>query len=266
MSTKRVQTGICLLGVAIALILKAPSGLFMGILTLLTGMCAFEWRYLLQPSISKYRRLLYSALTLLIISWIMAMARAHRFDLHWFQVMAVGLPCLAFIECLLPTPPLGKRSLFLGYMIGWLLFINFFWSIQLFDSMPFGRERLLASLSIMWLADMGAYWVGTKRGRHKLAPRISPGKSWEGVLGAFGLPFIGLMLAYALGWQGAGITQWWLIILVLVPVGIVGDLYESVYKRASKLKDSGTLLPGHGGILDRLDALLLTLPVSTLFL
>ncbi len=264
MFTKRARTGICLLVAVVVLILQASSGLFIGVLTLLTGMCAFEWRYLLQPSISKYRRFLYSVLTVLILSWVMAMVRAHRFDIHWFQILAVGLPCLALIECLLPTPPLGKRSLFLGYMIGWLLFINFFWGVQHFDQMAFGRERLLATLSIVCLADIGAYWVGTKWGHHKLAPRISPGKSWEGVIGALGLPFIGLMLAYALGWQGAGVTRWWLFILVLVPLGIVGDLYESVYKRASHLKDSGTLLPGHGGLLDRLDALLFTIPISLL--
>ena len=129
-------------------------------------------------------------------------------------------------------------------------------------------EFNLFSISIICLSDSGAYFMGRWIGKHKLAPQISPGKTWEGVLGAFLAPTLALGIASLFHWSGAGLSllQWFIISLVLVPVGIMGDLYESCYKRASGLKDSGTLLPGHGGLLDRLDALLFAMPCFVLLL
>jgi phosphatidate cytidylyltransferase len=125
-------------------------------------------------------------------------------------------------------------------------------------------SEILAVLVLVWIADTAAYFVGRAFGRHKLAPSISPGKTWEGAAGgAAGA------LAYAtfLGifWGKA----WWgylLIAAVLAVLSIVGDLFESAAKRQAGVKDSGTLLPGHGGIMDRIDSATATLPVSALLL
>jgi phosphatidate cytidylyltransferase len=131
---------------------------------------------------------------------------------------------------------------------------------------------LLAVLGTVWISDSAAYFVGRRFGRHKLAPVISPGKTWEGVAGA--LVAVGL---YAFAWAGLGAPRnpWvggtgaaaaWLlpILLGLAIVGIIGDLFESLIKRQAGVKDSGTLLPGHGGILDRIDAPLAMLPLAVL--
>ncbi len=139
-----------------------------------------------------------------------------------------------------------------------------------------GPTFLLSVLLIVWLADSGAYFAGKRFGRHKLAPLISPGKTWEGVLGGWLLVLaIAAVVAGtsrlfgALPWaleidsvnRGLGLLA---VLTLLVGVGVVGDLFESLMKRQAGFKDSSMLLPGHGGVLDRLDALLpmLTLAVG----
>ena len=119
---------------------------------------------------------------------------------------------------------------------------------------------LLAVLGTVWISDSAAYFVGRRFGRRKLAPSISPGKTWEGVAGA--LVAVGL---YALAWAGLGAPGWILpVLLGLAVVGMIGDLFESLIKRQAGVKDSGTLLPGHGGILDRIDAPVAMLPLAVL--
>jgi phosphatidate cytidylyltransferase len=121
---------------------------------------------------------------------------------------------------------------------------------------------------IVWTADVAAYFAGRAFGRHKLAPSISPGKSWEGVVG--GLVAVGIYAFFAAGYfaREAGVPA---IIHVMVPaslglaaISVVGDLFESALKRQAGLKDSGRILPGHGGVLDRIDALMPVLPLAML--
>lgn len=126
-------------------------------------------------------------------------------------------------------------------------------------------RELLAVLVLVWIADIAAYFAGHAFGRHKLAPAISPGKTWEGAAGGL----LGV-LAYAIicGTMTEGIS-WapFLAAAALVAVlSIVGDLFESAAKRQAGVKDSGTLLPGHGGILDRIDSMAVALPVAALLL
>ncbi|MEE8617934.1 MAG: phosphatidate cytidylyltransferase [Nitrosomonadaceae bacterium] len=123
---------------------------------------------------------------------------------------------------------------------------------------------LLGFMTAVWVSDSAAYFVGRALGRHKLASKISPGKTWEGVAGAL----IAVSI-YALTWGylAGEKTQTMLLVpllLVLVVLGIIGDLFESLMKRHAGVKNSGNILPGHGGILDRIDALTSTLPVAVL--
>jgi len=125
-------------------------------------------------------------------------------------------------------------------------------------------SEILAVLVLVWIADTAAYFVGRAFGRHKLAPSISPGKTWEGAAGGLGGA---LLYAILLGvfWG----KSWWaylVIAAVLAVLSIAGDLFESAAKRQAGVKDSGTLLPGHGGIMDRIDSATATLPVSALLL
>ena len=133
---------------------------------------------------------------------------------------------------------------------------------------------LLAIAAMVWVADIAAYFAGKRFGKRKLAPAVSPGKTWEGVAGALvGVAVYGAILcAVAYRWDtpvtrlfepGAGLPAI-AAMLVLTAVSVVGDLFESWMKRGAGLKDSSRLLPGHGGILDRIDALTSTLPLAAL--
>lgn len=122
----------------------------------------------------------------------------------------------------------------------------------------------------LWLNDTGAYCVGSLLGRHKLFPRISPGKSWEGSIGG-GLLVVAV--AFAFGWfendEGMGMMnewEWAGLGLVVVIFGTWGDLVESLFKRTLGIKDSGSILPGHGGMLDRFDSSLLAIPAAVVYL
>jgi len=128
---------------------------------------------------------------------------------------------------------------------------------------------LLFVMGLVWVADIAAYFAGRRFGKSKLAPSISPGKTWEGVAGAI----FGVSIYVALVWTFSAefsrlqvlpalmLTAWWWVVLA-----VLGDLFESAIKRQAGVKDSGALLPGHGGLLDRIDALTSTLPLAALAL
>jgi phosphatidate cytidylyltransferase len=133
---------------------------------------------------------------------------------------------------------------------------------------------LVSVMALVWLADIGAYFSGKAFGKRKLAPSISPGKSWEGVIGGWlavlivagGSTFVPRLadtfsphLLASLGWGG-----WFAVMTLIVAASVVGDLFESLLKRRIGMKDSSNLLPGHGGVLDRVDALIPVLPLAVL--
>ena len=127
---------------------------------------------------------------------------------------------------------------------------------------PLGLRWLLATLFLVWAADTGAYFAGRWLGRHKLAPKVSPGKTWEGVAG--GLVLVLALAAWAAPLLDMPRLAFAGLCLVVGACSIVGDLVESLFKRHAGLKDSGTLLPGHGGMLDRIDSLLAAAPLLML--
>ncbi len=168
-----------------------------------------------------------------------------------------------------PTLPVGLRLL-LGAVLLWAAWL------ALISARARGINFLLSAMCLVWMADIAAYIFGKLFGRRKLAPAISPGKSWEGALGGlFGVvvmaavwvhgidthlpvdgPSLYQILVKRLGWLSL------LAVVFLTAMSVVGDLFESLVKRAAGAKDSSQLLPGHGGVLDRVDALLPVLPLA----
>lgn len=129
-----------------------------------------------------------------------------------------------------------------------------------------GTLWILSLLLLIWAADSGAYFAGRTLGRHKLAPQISPGKTWEGVAGGL---VVALLVEAALAHWGFGLdagrlVAFLVIVAVVAAFSVVGDLTISVFKRRAGVKDSGTLFPGHGGLLDRLDSLFAAAPLFVL--
>jgi len=150
-------------------------------------------------------------------------------------------------------------------LTGWVVLVPSWFALGRLQAQP---AQLLTLLGIVWLADTGAYLAGRAWGRHKLAVTISPGKTWEGVVGAaVAVAVYYVILSHAVpGWD------WWadatgvLLFAGVTLLSIVGDLFESWMKRQAGAKDSGSLLPGHGGILDRIDSMTSSMPFAAAIL
>jgi phosphatidate cytidylyltransferase len=151
-------------------------------------------------------------------------------------------------------------------------------NVLAFTATPDGRVMFntilpLSVFVFLWMNDTGAYCVGSLLGRHKLFPRISPGKSWEGSVGG---AIVVLLVAWAIhyflldpdhtGKAMLSLIEWLGLGLVVVIFGTWGDLVESLFKRTLGIKDSGNILPGHGGMLDRFDSSLLAIPAAVVYL
>ncbi|HEY9102109.1 phosphatidate cytidylyltransferase [Chitinimonas sp.] len=157
----------------------------------------------------------------------------------------------------------------LAALVGWLILLAALAGVTRFRELQNGAWVLLSLLAIAWVADIAAYFAGKAFGKRKLAPSISPGKSWEGVYGALAAVAVYAALLHQLGAPLYGALPLWLLLPLawaLTAVSVVGDLIESLLKRQAGLKDSSALLPGHGGILDRVDSLLAVVPVASALL
>ena len=149
---------------------------------------------------------------------------------------------------------------------GWIALVPMWLALVRLQPTPWA---LLLFMSIVWIADTAAYAAGRQWGRHKLAPLISPGKSWEGVAGAvvaLGVYYLILWFAVPAGERFFPAAIGLVVFAGILALSIEGDLFESWMKRQAGLKDSGQLLPGHGGILDRIDGLTSTMPAAALAL
>ena len=143
------------------------------------------------------------------------------------------------------------------------LLMYFFDPVTLIGPVHYGI--VLGFLLILWLNDTGAYFIGSLFGKHKLFERISPGKTWEGSAGG---ALFALLTAWGLSFvfHRLDVVQWLILALITIIAGTLGDLVESMLKRSLGIKDSGNILPGHGGILDRFDAVLLSAPFVFVYL
>lgn len=251
----RVSTAVLLLAVFVPAVLWAPAWLWNMLIAAVVAVAAFEWARLSHFG-PRLARAYAGALALV------ALVLPPLFAADWSAVqaaliaLAVGFWLLvapAWLAGQWRAPQAGIRA-----AVGAVVLLPT-WA-ALLDLHARGPAVLLGVLAIVWIADSAAYFVGRRFGRHKLAPSISPGKTWEGVGGALvGLAaYAGVLSVYA----GLPLLALAATLAGLLYLSILGDLYESWIKRVSGMKDSGTVLPGHGGVLDRIDALTSTLPIA----
>ncbi len=154
------------------------------------------------------------------------------------------------------------RTFTVGVVVfsGFVVLLPSWWLlVRLHGAMPHGRGLAMTLLAIVWAADVGAYAFGRWLGRTKLAPAVSPGKTWEGLAG--GLLMAALAAGVAAAWLDLPVTRLAALGVATALVSVLGDLTQSMFKRNVGLKDSGKLLPGHGGVLDRIDSLTAAIPV-----
>jgi phosphatidate cytidylyltransferase len=129
-----------------------------------------------------------------------------------------------------------------------------------------GAKSILAFFIFVWANDVGAYCFGMLLGRHKLFPRISPKKSWEGFLGGIIIAIVASILVSKFMFDGKNLEHWLIVSIITAVFGTLGDLIESMLKRSVGVKDSGSIMPGHGGMLDRFDAVFLAFPIVFVYM
>lgn len=162
-----------------------------------------------------------------------------------------------------PSSAVLWRATPVRMLMGWLVLIPAWLGCLYLRSQESGAWLIFIVVLAVAAADVGAYFSGRAFGKRKLAASVSPGKSWEGVWGGLCASTLFALVVYFL----AGAPYWWVPVVVILPsamISVVGDLLESMLKRHSGIKDSSQLLPGHGGVLDRIDGLVAAVPVFTL--
>ncbi|SDE05392.1 phosphatidate cytidylyltransferase [Variovorax sp. CF079] len=275
MLKQRIITAIVLLAILLPALFYPSHVPFACVMLALIAAAAWEWGRLngYGSSVSLFLGL--ETLVLCALSWWLGLLDQSLLPVWIFASAAWVLGGAALLRVAVPGWPRVPRGL---RLVGGLLVLWVAWLAAVKARMV-GINFLLSILVLVWVADIFAYFAGRAFGlrftRNKLAPAISPGKSWEGVWG--GMAGV-LVLALAWVWADAAAQPavaslytrlaergWWLLlvgVVFLAAMSVVGDLVESLIKRSAGAKDSSTLLPGHGGVLDRVDALLPTLPIA----
>jgi len=251
MLAARIVTGLIFGTALTAVLLFAPSPVMAAVLALLWLAGVWEWAAFarLPPGGSAAYTLLFAV----------AMAVVWRLDGQIVAVLvAAAVVWWAFALGLVLRYPRAFSSTFVALAGIVVLLPSWALLVRLHREGALGPELAFTLLVIVWAADVGAYAFGRMLGRTKLAPAVSPGKTWEGVTG--GLVTAGVAAALMATWLGLPVSRLVLLGIGTALISVLGDLTQSMFKRNVGLKDSGKLLPGHGGVLDRIDSLTAAVP------
>ncbi|MGV2832435.1 phosphatidate cytidylyltransferase [Pseudomonas shirazensis] len=263
MLKQRIITALILLPIALAGFFLLQGGDFALFIGCVVTLGAWEWARLAglmaQPMRIAYAAVVAAALMLLYLLPELA---------PW--VLGAAVIWWGLATWLVLTYPRSSElwsSAACRLLIGLLVLLPAWQGLVLLKHWPLGNFLILSVMVLVWSADIGAYFSGRAFGKRKLAPHVSPGKSWEGVYGGLG---VSLLIALGVGLvRDWGIGQLLLGLLgavVVVMASVVGDLTESMFKRREGIKDSSNLLPGHGGVLDRIDSLTAAIPMFAVLL
>lgn len=255
---QRIVTAVVLIAVLLLVFFTLPPAAATGVLGFFVLIAAWEWSGFLGADSIGLRGayVLLIGLLMVGIAWLVPDPVPLK-PLLWFS-LAWWLVAFAWV-LRFPTPIRADIGALCGALVilptwaGLLIMLGF---------ESGGPEYVLFVLGIVWAADVGAYFVGRRLGRHKLAPAVSPGKTWEGVAGGL----IAAVVTAAAGavWFGLSPLLMAVVGLFVGAVSVVGDLTVSMFKRNAGLKDSGNLFPGHGGVLDRVDSVTAAVPMFVL--
>ncbi|MBI3903443.1 MAG: phosphatidate cytidylyltransferase [Nitrosomonadales bacterium] len=267
MLKQRVITAIILLALFLAALFMLPAMGWAALAVLLVMQGTSEWSRLAQ--LSGKAANLYWWLTLVMMGgllWLDMGSVDAQFALQSHMAIYVlsGLLWLLVVPFWMAMRWQVRNPLLMA-LVGWAVLIPT--GQAMMDLRAYSPWLLLGIMALVWIADSAAYFTGRKFGKNKLAPNISPGKTWEGVIGAL----FGVTVYVVLAWSFSDYSKMYMFIPNIliaswcwVGLAVMGDLFESLVKRQAGVKDSGALLPGHGGLLDRIDALTSTLPLAAL--
>jgi phosphatidate cytidylyltransferase len=262
---QRVITAAILLVLFLLALFLLPTLGWAALVIIMVMQGSLEWARLSR--LSRNTVSVYLWLTLAVMLGIVWLDTQYPGQLESLHMLIYGMSALLWL-IMVPLWLIARwhvRQPLLMMVTGWILLIPT--GLALMDLRIQNPWWLLGVIGLVWVADIAAYFSGRKFGKNKLAPNISPGKTWEGVFGALlGVTAYVLLIAWTSdlftnyeSLPGMLIVSWgW------VGLAVIGDLFESAIKRQAGVKDSGTLLPGHGGLLDRIDALTSTLPLAAM--
>jgi phosphatidate cytidylyltransferase len=263
MLKQRIITALILAPLAIWAILGLSHEHFRGLMMVIAAMAAWEWARLVGWHGIAGR----AGYVLATIAVIAGLEWALRGQCDVTPILYTSLGWWLLSLYMVVRYPAGvgllQRHALARAVAGLLVIVPMWLGLSLIHAGP-GPAYVLILMLLVWGADTGAYFAGRRFGRHKLAPRVSPGKSWEGVVGGLVMTVAVALVASLLLAPLMGAPLFIVLSLVTVAVSILGDLQESMFKRMVDLKDSGGLLPGHGGVLDRIDSLTAAAPVFAL--
>lgn len=255
---KRVLTAVVLAALLLVVLLWLPPWVTVAVFTLTVLLGAWEWSAFLRLSapLSRFAYVVLVAV-LLWVAWRVSASGGGR-DLVLLVALIWWIAALAWIVL---APRRVARWMagvagILALVPAWLALV------RLRLSEPSGAQWMLFALVLVWVADIGAFFCGRSFGRRRLAPQVSPGKTWEGVWGA--LAVSALVAVGGSEWFRIPLAVFVPLCLAVVGFSIVGDLTESLLKRFAGMKDSGSIFPGHGGVMDRIDSLTGAAPVLLL--
>jgi phosphatidate cytidylyltransferase len=275
---QRIITALILAPATILAIFYLPLAYFAALMMLVIGIGAWEWGPLMGFD-NKLRRLGFVTTTLVLISGIWALLSPNDLWLNGKELHTSALTLLwlavawwilsAFLMFSYPhSSAFWSKHRSVRGIFGWLTLVPTWLAFMVIRTNDYqadsyhGAQLLMILFLMVWSADVGAYFVGKAMGKNKLMPNVSPGKTFEGFLG--GVFFACLLIAitaYNLNWSSGQVLTVLLVTVLITTVSVLGDLNESMFKRQAGIKDSGSILPGHGGILDRIDSLTATAPV-----
>lgn len=269
MLRERVITAAVLLVVFVAVVFFLPPKFFSGLVALVALVAAWEWSRLCKVKESLHQNVY--AIAVCLTSLLLMLSAVNPFMERWLMIPALVFWLAVFLLLVqVPHRRVADDSLDVtGLLSGLFVLSSTAVAMQalhhgLSDTGSGGGSTwlLLYSLGIVWSMDIGAYFSGKRFGKNKLAPEISPGKTVEGVFGGLACAFVLLLLALIVSPEFRDNSGRLLVAtLAAALISVVGDLYESRFKRAADMKDSSQLLPGHGGVLDRIDGVVASLPV-----
>jgi phosphatidate cytidylyltransferase len=258
---RRIITAAVLVPLTIAMVVAAPPAWFATLMAGFVAGASWEWTRFARWRGAATSGYVLATLAMLPVAYVNMQAIAGAV---WVAAMVWWLVAAAIVvrnECGRACP--GNPPL-LHAILGWLVLVPA-WLAVAYLHLHAGPVAVLALLVLIWSADSAAYFIGRRWGRHRLAMRVSPGKSWEGAIAAVAAAAaLAVLYAWWTGVEYAETMTFVILSVITVVVSIVGDLMESLFKRWAGLKDSGSLLPGHGGVLDRIDSLTAAAPAFAL--
>ena len=281
MLKQRIITALILAPSVIAAIFYFPINYFAILLTTVIAIGAWEWARFMGL-VKTIHRLAYVVVTSAVVAslwlllpvnetWLVSFGVQHEItSILWLSVTWWSLAALLMF--FYPkSNAFWSGNKFIIAIFGWLTLIPTWLAFMVLRTNNYtldefqGAQLLMYLFMLVWSADVGAYFVGKSMGKNKLMPNVSPGKTIEGFLGGVVCAAIlTVVVGYSLQWSTNEFITALIVTLLITTISVLGDLTESMFKRQAGVKDSGTILPGHGGVLDRIDSLTATAPIFAL--